>query len=79
MKVYVATYTHKHGTDMRVFETKESAENWKTEIAKRWWDDLPNKKYSMPDDPKEIADTYFEIMQESGGDEFFDVEECDVE
>jgi hypothetical protein len=36
MKVYAATYEHRHGSDTRVFKTADSAEAWRVSIALEW-------------------------------------------
>ncbi|MGB3833957.1 MAG: hypothetical protein WA975_19080 [Mesorhizobium sp.] len=73
-RVFVAIYEHPHGTDVRVFTDGDRAMHWRTGLAKEWWsnafdDDPP------PDDV--IGEEYFERMLER--DEFFSMQECDVE
>jgi hypothetical protein len=80
MKVYAAIYTHKDGPDMRVFGSREAAENCRTQIAKENWHNVFDKNYCMPDDPKKIADVYFDKTQKKRKEyESFVIEEFDVE
>lgn len=74
--ITIATFQHKHGSDVRAFATKELAETWRQEIAADNWDGGPNE--DMPADPREAADRYFEFGNDIG-DEFFSTEECEVE
>lgn len=74
--VTVATFTHKHGVDTRVFATADAAELWRQEIAKEYWRDFMNE--DAPTDPVAMADRYFERGNELG-DEFFAAEQCPVE
>jgi len=76
--VFVATYEHKHGTDIRVFRTREQAEAWRREVADTWWeeefDDFPR-----PTDPQiDIGEAYFDRMRDRG-EEFFSIEATPVE
>lgn len=77
MKIYVATYDHEYGIDVRAFKNPQSAENWKNEIANEWWD------HEFPDEEKPETDTgdeYFHLMCNRNGDaEFFSVNLCEVE
>ena len=77
MKVFVTRYDHRHGSDIAVFATAEAAESSRQTIAYQWLEaEMPGP---MPEaePPNVIADLYFDHMQER--DEFFSVEECDVE
>ena len=71
--VWVATYSHKYGSDVSVFSTKEKAEQWREEVAANWFDkELPEKK--RPDTPSKLADVYFaNVFEES-----FDIEQMAV-
>lgn len=76
--VFVATYEHKHGTDIRVFRTQGQAEAWRREVADMWWeeefDDFPR-----PADPAiDIGEAYFDRMRDRG-EEFFSIEASPVE
>ena len=74
MLVYVATYTHRHGTDVAAFSTNAKAQAWAAEIASDWWEeelgDVPR-----PLDPAALADEYFHLVE----DEFFDIAECTLD
>jgi hypothetical protein len=39
MNVIVAIYEHKHGSDIRAFDSIEKAWAWKEEIARENWDE----------------------------------------
>jgi hypothetical protein len=76
--VFVATYEHKHGTDIRVFRTRAQAEAWRREVADMWWeeefDDFPR-----PTDPQtDIGEAYFDRMRDRG-EEFFGIDANPVE
>lgn len=81
--IFVAIWTHKHGTDVKAFRSKAGAENWRQEIAQDNWDDetrgMPQQP-SKPEEPAELADRYFEMLADRGGNaEYFDVEEVALE
>jgi len=78
MKVYVATYSHKHGDDIRVFKSKKTAEDWRIKLADEYWRDFFGEDYEKPNDKEKMADIYFDTLRDSDC-EFFGVEECDVE
>lgn len=78
MKVYVAKYTHKYGTDMRVFKKIESSEKWRIKLADEYWRDYFGENYKKPSDKEKMADIFFQTMAKMDW-EFFEVEECDVE
>lgn len=44
MKVWVAMYEHKYGTDVCVFSTEEKALAWRDEIGRDWWSDVSNEE-----------------------------------
>lgn len=76
--VFVATYEHKHGTDIRVFRTREQAEGWRREVADEWWDEEFDD-FPRPTDPQsDIGEAYFDRMRDRG-EEFFSIEACPVE
>lgn len=75
MKVTVATYEHRHGSDNRVFKSMGSAWSWRQSIAQDYWGD-ELRSTGKPSDPEEAADYYFEHM---AGTESFSAEECEVE
>lgn len=78
MTVIVATYSHKHGTDVRVFAHYRSALQWRREIAAEWWDhEFPDDP--MPDDPGEAADEYWSRIAESTQPEWFETTEQEIE
>jgi DNA-binding transcriptional regulator GbsR (MarR family) len=74
MKVWLATYTHRHGTDNRIFKKIKDAQRWKDKIAEEYWDD-EIKSTTKPTD--NIGDQYFNLISENS--EYFDIEELDVE
>ena len=74
--VYVAIYEHRHGTDVAVYRTEESARKWANELARDYWSDF----YGDDPMPKEnIAEAYFNNMGNIGGDEWFTIEKRDIE
>ena len=73
MKVFVAIYEHRHGSDVRVFVAEEKAQAWKDEIGDDYWEiELDEPK---PDGP--CGDEYFDLAGEGG--EYFNIEELEVE
>lgn len=74
--IIIATYQHKHGSDVRAFANEEGAEAWRQEIAASFWDQATDKP--KPSDPVEMADFYF-TLGESYGDEWFSTEAAIVE
>lgn len=75
-KVVVATFQHKHGSDVQVFASAELAEAWRQEVAACNWSNGTDE--AMPSDPRAAADRYFEIG-ESIGDEFFSTAEAEIQ
>ena len=72
--VFVATYEHRYGRDLRVFSNEEAAQNWKNEVFEEWG------TVEFPDDPPSNAEEYFERMAEQPGhEEFFTIEAVSVE
>lgn len=70
--IFVATYEHRHGTDVKVFATEAGARAWKDELAREYW-----LEYCEGAPPSEGAgDAYFEVAGEHGDGEFFDLVEC---
>ena len=70
-KVVVAIYEHRHGMGTRVFDSWKKAQAWKDEIGADNW-------YRASDDPQPedaCGDEYFDLVD----DEWFYVEECEVE
>ena len=78
MKVFVATYEHRHGADIQVFATGAGAEQYRQTIASEWWDDEMKGDTEKPTNPEELADVYFDYMIDRDRGEFFSVEECEV-
>lgn len=76
--VIVATYSHRHGNDIRVFADDTGAKKWMREIAKEWWDhEFPDDP--IPDDPDDAAEQYFERKAESADPEWFETTEQEIE
>ncbi len=74
MRVYAATYEHRHGSDVRVFKTAEGAEAWRVEIALQWWE----KEFGdepMPTEPGTAANEYWERVE----DEWFNYDAVPLE
>jgi hypothetical protein len=76
-RVIVATYSYKHGDDVRVFVSDDGAEAWRQEIAATWWGNEMGRE-KIPADPAEAADVYFDTMMDSGA-ETFRTESVEVE
>lgn len=80
MKVQVAIYEHRHGTDVRVFQTEEGVEKWRQAIAQEWWDGEMDHDMPEAEPPTVIADLYFNAMAErSSRGESFSSEEAEVQ
>ncbi len=76
MKVYVATYEHRYGSDVRVFSTEEGASAWLDALADKYWEDeLPHK----PKPTENIGRAYFDVMSEAYDPEYFNIKACEVE
>ena len=73
--VYVAIYSHKHGTDVAVYMSEERAWEWADEIARTYWEDW----YEEPIPTEDAGKNYFNGMSEVGGDEWFTVERKQIE
>ena len=65
MKVIVALYEHRHGTDVVVFDSEEKAEAWRAEIAEQYWDHC-----EFENDPAFNVDLYWDEMNEAGREWF---------
>lgn len=79
MKVYVAVYEHRHGTDIQVFDSNEKAEEWQVQIAKEYWDEaFEGEDEPMPDDEAEMCEMYWCVRGESMTPEYFNIEEKEV-
>lgn len=74
MKVHVVIYEHRHGTSVSAYSTAEAAEQARLDIAANWWDTEIATHHPKPTDPKELADVYFEIID----DELFHIHELEV-
>jgi len=74
MKVFVAVYEHRHGTDVTVFATHDAAWALRQEIARDWWSDVFSAAVPAPKDPEIAADRYWEAVN----DEYFNVFDRDV-
>lgn len=70
--VYAAIYEHPHGMDVRVYVERDDALNWRTAIAKAWWN---NAYGDAPPPDDEIGEEYFDRML-NYGEEFFTIESC---
>ena len=61
MRVCVAVYEHRSGSETRAFESEEVALEWRTSIAKENWEaQFPGKDQPGTD----LADEYFALMTE---------------
>ncbi len=76
-KVYVTVYSHKYGEDVNVWQSTESALNYKNQIAETWWDhEFPDE--SRPEDRSEIGQAYFDLMDQNGN-EWFSITPAEVQ
>lgn len=71
-RVVVATYEHKHGTDVRAFQSEPGALRWRVEIADRWWDEEFDEERPTAGD---LGQAYFENIE----GEFFHIHDVAVE
>ena len=70
-RVVVAVYEHKHGVDVRAFQSEAGARTWRCEIAERWWDaEFDAERPTQWD----IGQAYFESIE----GEYFTVHELEV-
>jgi hypothetical protein len=78
MKVCVARYQHRYGTDLRAFDSEAAALAWRTELAKRWWENEFPLDVPPPDEV--IGEKYFEkISERCSGDEGFSYQTVELE
>jgi hypothetical protein len=73
--IWVTVYEHRHGANIEVYGTKAEAELSRQRIAAEQWDEEINTDVTKPNDPKELADAYFEMM---GYSESFTIEEKEI-
>ena len=71
MKIFLAKYEHKHGTDERAFKTRQGAswqlEQWAEQYADEW---APSTPDNMP--ASNLVEQWTDI---TGGNEFLFIEE----
>jgi len=77
MRVFIATFEHRHGSDVRVFRREESAEAWGIALAAEYWGESM-VGVDRPADPADAAAAYWERMSEIG-EEWFSVVAQEVE
>jgi hypothetical protein len=77
MKIFVATYNHKYGTDVRAFRTSEGADKWRIEIANEEWRHVFRNK-QKPDDKERMSQVYWDYMSDYG-DEYLTIYQCEIE
>ena len=70
--VFVLTINHKHGTDLWIRRSSESAQAALFDFVVDWWEDAMGDK-RMPKDPQKAIDAYFEEM---GDEEHYEI--CDA-
>jgi len=78
MRVCVAVYEYRNGSETRAFDSEEAALEWRTSIAKENWEaQFPGKAQPGPD---LIADWYFALMMKlSDCEESFSTEMIELE
>jgi hypothetical protein len=71
-KVWVLTINHKHGTDIWVRRTQESAWQILVDYATEWWaGEMAGAE--MPEEPGDRVSLYFEEVNDA-----YELEECEV-
>ena len=70
-RVVVAVYEHRHGVDVRAFQSETGARTWRCEIAERWWEEEFDDERPTQGD---IGQAYFESIE----GESFTVHEVEV-
>ena len=77
-KTYVLTITHNHGSDTWVNQTGAGAMERAYQFVSEWWDaDGPDG--DKPEEHAEAVVAYFQHQIDSGGDESYSIEECEVQ
>lgn len=72
MKIFVALYEHKFGSDTTAHQTMAGAQARKDAIGDEWWDtEFPGVTRPVT----AIGDAYFDRID----GEFFNIEECEVQ
>jgi hypothetical protein len=83
MKIFVATYNHKYGTDVRAFRTSEGADKWRIEIADEYWDEtkLAESNKEKPEEKERMAQIYWDYVRDAQWEfsEYFEINICDIE
>lgn len=80
MIVYVTIWSHRHGEDVGAYATAAGAEAWRQAIAAEEWDNEIPETVPKPQDPKKLADCYFEFMGDNfRRSEFFSVQPLTVQ
>lgn len=77
-KVWVAVYDHRHGEDIRAFDSEDKCLEWRQEIADEWWDkEIGDPR---PVSLEELADRYWEEMNgRLGSYETFHYDHVEIE
>lgn len=77
MKVFVAVYEHRHGTDINVFDSEAKALAWRAEIARDCWKEFLDEP--MPEGEDEMCRVYWEVAGECMNHaEYFNIEEKEI-
>lgn len=76
--VWVATYEHKHGTDIRVFPSEADCILWHDAIALENWESEFDEPLPTDKTDSEIGNLYFEKMEEEERAEFVSWEPHEV-
>lgn len=73
MQIFVATITHKHGTNVYTSETSEGIHKQIADYCREWWEETVMGK--IPSDDSKITDVYFAYhAEEYDTDEYYEVE-----
>jgi hypothetical protein len=78
--VWILAYTHRHGDDITVHRTQESAFIALSEICDEYWDEAVERaedpeSITKPSDRQQKIDLYFDLMRD---DEFWSIDFRDV-
>jgi len=73
MKLYIGTYSNRHGDDSNIFTSYDDVKKDKLRIATKNWSDYDGP---IPEDPDEIIDRYF--YPDGDPREFYNTEHVDV-
>lgn len=74
MKVYVGIYEHRHGNEVRVFDSYDKVEAWRQFIAEEYFEG-EFRGVEKPETINEVTDYYWDNIE----NEWFNIEITEVE